>query len=168
MKMRGPDAGGPPEGTPELHLGDPDGIDVQLQDVRYCGGTDPLGNVCKPFEPTPAKGLLAIRDLSHFTLGVSDRRRSTASGRIQRWNTGALLHRPGRPIDADSGRDLLRWVRVPGRSLRLNYESNNSRSSRFKLPTRRLSSPMIASASARFDFCSSSTFSSTVSRAISL
>jgi catechol 2,3-dioxygenase-like lactoylglutathione lyase family enzyme len=78
VRMRGPDAGGADEGTPELHLGDPDGIDVQLQDVSYCGGAGPLGNLCKPPEPAPTKGLLAVRDLSHFTLGVSDRQRSTA------------------------------------------------------------------------------------------
>jgi catechol 2,3-dioxygenase-like lactoylglutathione lyase family enzyme len=78
VRMRGPDAGGAPEGTPELYLGDPDGINVQLQDVSYCGGAGLLGNVCKPPEPAPAKGLLAVRDLSHFTLGVSDRERSTA------------------------------------------------------------------------------------------
>ena len=78
VRMRGPDAGGAKEGTPELYLGDPDGIHVQLQDAGYCGGAGALGNVCKPPEPAPAKGLLAVRDLSHFTLGVSNRQRSTA------------------------------------------------------------------------------------------
>jgi catechol 2,3-dioxygenase-like lactoylglutathione lyase family enzyme len=77
VRMRGPDAGGGKEGTPELHLGDPDGIDVQLQDIGYCGGAGPLGNLCKPPEPAPIKGLLAVRDLSHFTLHVSDTQRST-------------------------------------------------------------------------------------------
>jgi catechol 2,3-dioxygenase-like lactoylglutathione lyase family enzyme len=78
VRMRGPNAGGAPEGTPEFYIGDPDGINVQLQDVSYCGGAGALGNVCKPIEPVPTKGLLAIRDLSHFTLGVSDHQRSTA------------------------------------------------------------------------------------------
>ena len=78
VRMRGPDAGGAKEGTPEFYLGDPDGIAVQLQDVSYCGGAGALGNVCKPPEPAPTKGLLALRDLSHFTLSVSDRDRSTA------------------------------------------------------------------------------------------
>jgi catechol 2,3-dioxygenase-like lactoylglutathione lyase family enzyme len=77
VRLRGPDAGGSKEGTPELYLGDPDGIVVQLQDVSYCGGAGALGNVYKPPEPAPTKGLLAIRNLSHFTLGVSDRPRST-------------------------------------------------------------------------------------------
>ena len=78
LSVRGPNAGGAEEGTPEFYVGDPDGINVQLQDISYCGGAGPLGNVCKPIEPAPTKGLLAIRGLSHFTLGVSDRERSTA------------------------------------------------------------------------------------------
>ena len=77
VRMRGPDAGGDKNGTPEFYLGDPDGINVQLQDVSYCGGAGVQGNVCKPPEPAPTRGLLALRDLSHFTLGVSERERST-------------------------------------------------------------------------------------------
>jgi catechol 2,3-dioxygenase-like lactoylglutathione lyase family enzyme len=77
VRMRGSDAGGGKEGTLELHLGDPDGIDVQLQDIGYCGGAGPLGNLCQPPEPAPTKGLLAVRDLSHFTLNVSASQRST-------------------------------------------------------------------------------------------
>jgi catechol 2,3-dioxygenase-like lactoylglutathione lyase family enzyme len=78
VRTRGPNAGGAAEGTPELYVGDPDGINVQLQDVTYCGGGGALGNMCKPIEPAPSKGLLALRDLSHFTLGVSDGPRSIA------------------------------------------------------------------------------------------
>lgn len=32
--------------TPEILVDAPDGVRVQLQDVRYCGGTGPLGDVC--------------------------------------------------------------------------------------------------------------------------
>jgi catechol 2,3-dioxygenase-like lactoylglutathione lyase family enzyme len=65
--------------TLEFHLGDPDGIVVQLQDPSYCGGTGALGNVCFATpEPAPRKGLIAVRDLSHFTLTVSDPARSRA------------------------------------------------------------------------------------------
>ncbi len=78
VRLRGPDAGGAREGTSELYLGDPDGIVVQLQDVSYCGGSGVLGNVCQPPVAAPTKGLLAVRDFSHVTLGVSDRQRSTA------------------------------------------------------------------------------------------
>ena len=63
----------------EFHLGDPDGILVQLQDTSYCGGTGQLGNQCFATpEPSPRKGLIAVRDLSHFTLSVSDANRSRA------------------------------------------------------------------------------------------
>jgi catechol 2,3-dioxygenase-like lactoylglutathione lyase family enzyme len=79
VRMRGPDAGGAKEGTPELYFGDPDGIVVQLQDASYCGGAGVLGNICPASpEPSPKKGLLAVRDLSHFTIGVSNAERSNA------------------------------------------------------------------------------------------
>ena len=41
-----PGNGGANDGTPELYLGDPDGLVVQLQDTTYCGGAGALGNVC--------------------------------------------------------------------------------------------------------------------------
>ena len=77
VRRRGEDAGGAKEGTPELCFTDPDGITVQLQDASYCGGAGALGNVCPAaLGAAPRKGLLAVRDLSHFTLTVSDARRS--------------------------------------------------------------------------------------------
>lgn len=66
------------EGTAELFLSDPAGIIVQLQDTRYCGGSGQRGNVCSAPEPSPRKGLLALRDLSHFTIFVPDAPRSQA------------------------------------------------------------------------------------------
>jgi catechol 2,3-dioxygenase-like lactoylglutathione lyase family enzyme len=79
VSLRGPDKGGAAAGTPELFLGDPDGLTIQLQDAKYCGGGGPLGNVCltNP-EPAPTKGLLAVKDLSHFTINTSDGNRSNA------------------------------------------------------------------------------------------
>jgi catechol 2,3-dioxygenase-like lactoylglutathione lyase family enzyme len=63
--------------TLEFYLGDPDGIVVQLQDLRYCGGGGALGDMCLTApEPSPHKGLISVRDLSHFTLNVSDAKRS--------------------------------------------------------------------------------------------
>jgi len=59
-------------GTAELFFGDPDGLVVQLQDASYCGGAGPLGNQCRSVEPSPKKGLLAVKDISHFTNSVSD------------------------------------------------------------------------------------------------
>jgi catechol 2,3-dioxygenase-like lactoylglutathione lyase family enzyme len=63
--------------TLEFHLGDPDGIVVQLRDSKYCGGGGAVGDICLAApEPPPRKGLIAVRDLSHFTLNVSDAKRS--------------------------------------------------------------------------------------------
>jgi hypothetical protein len=42
--MRMPDRGGAPKGTPELYFTDPDGIRLQIQDVRYSGGSGYLGD----------------------------------------------------------------------------------------------------------------------------
>ena len=53
VTMRMPDRGGVPGGTPELYFTDPDGILIQLQDARYCGGNGYLGNECgTPENPT--------------------------------------------------------------------------------------------------------------------
>jgi catechol 2,3-dioxygenase-like lactoylglutathione lyase family enzyme len=76
VRMRGPDAGGDRAGTPELYFSDPDGIVVQLQDPRYCGGGGLFGNVCPSPEPAPKKGLIALRGWSHCTNVVSDAARS--------------------------------------------------------------------------------------------
>lgn len=46
VTMRGADRGGAPEGTPEVYFTDPDGILLQLQDERYCGGAGYYGEVC--------------------------------------------------------------------------------------------------------------------------
>jgi catechol 2,3-dioxygenase-like lactoylglutathione lyase family enzyme len=72
VRVRGPEAGGTKEGTPELYFSDPDGVVMQLQDPRYCGGGGALGNVCQPPEPSPNKGLLALRGWSHCTIFGSD------------------------------------------------------------------------------------------------
>jgi catechol 2,3-dioxygenase-like lactoylglutathione lyase family enzyme len=78
VRMRGPDAGGATEGTPEVYLGDPDGITLQLQDPTYCRGSGPLGNVCSRPEPASKKGLLALKGYSHCTVFVTDAQRSNA------------------------------------------------------------------------------------------
>jgi catechol 2,3-dioxygenase-like lactoylglutathione lyase family enzyme len=59
------------EGAQEIFMRDPDGLAVQLQDASYCGGSGPLGATCK-VEPSPKKGLLTVKDISHFTNSVSD------------------------------------------------------------------------------------------------
>ena len=77
VRFRREDLGGSAEGTAELHFTDPDGIVAQIQDVSYCGGAGVLGSACLGTpEPAPRKGLLALRDYNHVTLGVSNQQRS--------------------------------------------------------------------------------------------
>ena len=76
VAMRGPEMNGAKEGTPELNFGDPDGIVCQIQDASYCGGAGPLGSVCGRVEPSPKKGLMALRDLSHLTIFATDSART--------------------------------------------------------------------------------------------
>jgi catechol 2,3-dioxygenase-like lactoylglutathione lyase family enzyme len=48
FRQKANNGGGPGHwlGTAELYFNDPDNIAIQLQDVRYCGGSGPLGEVC--------------------------------------------------------------------------------------------------------------------------
>jgi hypothetical protein len=46
ITLRMPDRGGAEGGTPELYFTDPDGLLLQLQDTKYCGGGGFLGDVC--------------------------------------------------------------------------------------------------------------------------
>jgi catechol 2,3-dioxygenase-like lactoylglutathione lyase family enzyme len=48
ISLRMPNRGGAEGGTPELYLTDPDGLAIQLQDVKYCGGGGFLGEACPP------------------------------------------------------------------------------------------------------------------------
>ena len=48
ISLRMPDRGGAEGGTPELYFTDPDGLAIQLQDVKYCGGGGILGDLCPP------------------------------------------------------------------------------------------------------------------------
>ena len=78
VRMRGADFGGHPDGTPELYIADPDGVVVQLQDNTYCGGAGLLGELCESPEPAPSEGLIALREINHFTVFVGDQQRSIA------------------------------------------------------------------------------------------
>jgi len=48
LRQRANNGGGPtsPIGTPELYFNDPDNIPIQIQDVKYCGGSGALGQIC--------------------------------------------------------------------------------------------------------------------------
>jgi catechol 2,3-dioxygenase-like lactoylglutathione lyase family enzyme len=76
VRMRGPENGGAPGGTPEIYVGDPDGIILQIQDPKYCGGGGVLGDSCSRVEPSPKKGLIQLKDYNHFTIAASDAARS--------------------------------------------------------------------------------------------
>jgi catechol 2,3-dioxygenase-like lactoylglutathione lyase family enzyme len=76
VRMRNADSGGAASGTPEVYLGDPDGVILQLQDATYCAGSGPLGNVCSAGEPVSKKGLIAPKAYSHCTVFSTDPQRS--------------------------------------------------------------------------------------------
>jgi catechol 2,3-dioxygenase-like lactoylglutathione lyase family enzyme len=75
VRMRGENAGGAKEGTPEIYFGDPDGITIQLQAASYCGGAGVLGEVCSSPQ-AGGKAPLVTREMNHVTLAVSDPKRS--------------------------------------------------------------------------------------------
>src|SRR5689334_8636086 len=57
--------------TPELFIGDRDNFALQIQDVSYAGGTGPMGATVN-VEASPKKGVIALSDMSHFTINCSD------------------------------------------------------------------------------------------------
>ena len=75
VRMRGPEAGGAKDGTPEIYFGDPDGLTIQLQAPTYCGGAGVQGEVCSSPQAT-GKPSLVTREMNHVTLAVSDSKRS--------------------------------------------------------------------------------------------
>ncbi len=73
VRARGPDEGGSRDGsTRDMCAADPSGVVFQLHDVAYCGGSGPLGTSCGAPEAAPKPGLMAVKDLSHFTIAASD------------------------------------------------------------------------------------------------
>jgi catechol 2,3-dioxygenase-like lactoylglutathione lyase family enzyme len=73
IRTRRANEGGSPDGsTRDLFAADPSGIVFQLHDVNYCGGTGALGTMCARPEPSSKKGIIALKDMSHFTIAASD------------------------------------------------------------------------------------------------
>ena len=73
IRTRRANEGGSPDGsTRDLFVADPSGVVFQLHDVSYCGGSGALGNMCPMPEPSPKKGIMALKDTSHFTIAASD------------------------------------------------------------------------------------------------
>jgi catechol 2,3-dioxygenase-like lactoylglutathione lyase family enzyme len=113
-QKRGPEAGGAREGTPEVFFTDPDGVLVQLQDPRYCGGAGALGNVPSP-EPSPRQGVLALRGWSHATVFGSD---ATRSNNFYRDVFGARVQAyqgPTAPVMGIGGVEFLMFAGAGGR-----------------------------------------------------
>ena len=65
------DLGGSSGGTRDLFVGDPSGVVFQMHDVKYCGGSGALGETCRSVEPSRKKGLIAVKDMSHFTINAN-------------------------------------------------------------------------------------------------
>jgi len=73
VRVRRQNEGGSPDGsTRDLFAADPSGLVFQLHDVAYCGGRGALGTMCGTAEPSAKKGVMAVKDLSHFTIAASD------------------------------------------------------------------------------------------------
>jgi len=126
VRMRGPEFGGAPGGSPELYFGDPDGIVVQLQDTSYCGGAGLQGDDCfaNP-EPAPTEGLITLREFNHFTLFVEDQQRSVEFYQslfglpIDTYQGAMPILRVG------SGREFLAAAQVPPLAGRIHHASLN-------------------------------------------
>jgi len=72
IRTRKADQGGSADGTRELFVADPSGVVFQMHDVSYCGGAGAEGNTCRTAEPSKSKGVMAVTDMSHFTINASD------------------------------------------------------------------------------------------------
>jgi catechol 2,3-dioxygenase-like lactoylglutathione lyase family enzyme len=69
--VRKSDLGGAADGTRDLFVADPSGVVFQMHDVSYCGGAGALGNSCRAVEASPKKGVMAVTEMSHFTINAS-------------------------------------------------------------------------------------------------
>ncbi len=74
VRTRNADLGGSPGGTRDLFVADPSGVVFQMHDPAYCGGSGANGATCRAPEASPKKGVMAVMDMSHFTIGASDPR----------------------------------------------------------------------------------------------
>ena len=74
VRTRRADLGGSADGTRDLFVADPSGVVFQMHDVSYCGGAGALGSTCRAPEAAPKRGVMALTDMSHFTINASDPR----------------------------------------------------------------------------------------------
>ncbi len=100
--------------TPEVHMGDPDGLVIQLQHAKYCGGGGALGDDCPPPEPAPERGSLALRGMSHLTISVPDPR-STNAFYQQTFGLDIQAYQAASPLlGVGPGVDFLMFIRGGG------------------------------------------------------
>ncbi len=105
-------------GAPEIHLGDPNGLVIQLQDPSYCGGAGPLGNRCPEPEPAPRRGSIALRGLSHLTINVPDPE-ATNAFYMQTFGTDIQAYQAASPLmGVGSGVHFLMFI---GGQARINH-----------------------------------------------
>src|SRR5256885_14113466 len=62
MKVRVSDRGG----TTELHLEEPDGLLIQLQDASYCGGGRPARHGWPKHSASARQGVVAVEEVRHL------------------------------------------------------------------------------------------------------
>ena len=108
-------------GTPELHIGDPNGLVIQLQDPRYCGGGGPLGDRCGPPEPAPTRGSIALRGLSHLTINVRDPE-ATNAFYMQTFGTDIQTYQAAAPLmGVGPGEHFLMFTGAGSGPARINH-----------------------------------------------
>jgi catechol 2,3-dioxygenase-like lactoylglutathione lyase family enzyme len=72
VRVRKADLGGSRDGTRDLFVADPSGVVFQMHDTSYCGGSGAKGETCRMVEPSKKKGVMAVTDMSHFTIAAND------------------------------------------------------------------------------------------------
>jgi len=97
VRMRGPEAGGAKKERPSCPFGDPDGIVIQLQDPRYCGGAARSATFARRRKLHRRKGCWLFATGVTATNFVSDGARSNKFYRIFLALTIQAYQGPGAP-----------------------------------------------------------------------
>ena len=106
--------------TPEIHMGDPNGLVIQLQHKKYRGGSGALGDDGPPAEPAPEEGSLALRGMSHLTIMVPDPQGTNAFYQ-QTFGLDIQAYQAASPLlGVGPGVDFLMFIRG-GRSARIHH-----------------------------------------------
>ena len=94
ISLRMPNRGGAEGGTPELYLTDPDGLAIQLQDVKYCGGGGFLGEACPPLPSRPRRarrrGFMRLSFSAALSAAVAGLLVTSGYAQVKRGSEGAF------------------------------------------------------------------------------